>query len=254
MADMDDSSSSTDDVLATAQTLKNRAMHIATGGPRDDPDYARLRQALCARSDVRPYLPRFLTICRDPGEFWAFIQPQFGSYRERRDYLNGQFEPLLAHLEQADALPAQGSITATLNRVDSQHVRAAWQKAVDRRTQDPAGAITVARTLLESVCKHILDEEGVSYPDKEDLPGLYWRAARQVRLAPDQHTEQGIRRLLGNCQAIVQEVGVLRNRMGDAHGRSKGDERADARHAELAVNLAGTVATFLVATWEDQDR
>jgi len=92
--------------------------------------------------------------------------------------------------------------------------------------------------VLESVCKHIFDEEGVAYPEKEDLLGLYWQAAGQVRLAPDQHTEQGIRRLLGNCQVIVQEMGILQNRRGDAHSRSKDDEKPHTRQAELAVNFA----------------
>lgn len=30
-----------------------------------------------------------------------------------------------------------------------------WRKGFDRRLQDPEGAITIARTLLEFICKHI---------------------------------------------------------------------------------------------------
>lgn len=37
---------------------------------------------------------------------------------------------------------------------------------------DPEGAITAARTLLETVCKHILDERGVDYEADADLPAL----------------------------------------------------------------------------------
>ncbi|MGD0462087.1 MAG: abortive infection family protein [Tepidisphaeraceae bacterium] len=40
------------------------------------------------------------------------------------------------------------------------------------------------------------------------------------------------------------------NRLSDAHGRRKTAARPLARHAELAVNLAGAMATFLVATLE----
>ena len=39
------------------------------------------------------------------------------------------------------------------------------------RQDDPEGAITAARTLLETVCKHILDETEVDY-SKDDLPTL----------------------------------------------------------------------------------
>jgi hypothetical protein len=44
--------------------------------------------------------------------------------------------------------------------IDIRSVSEMWHKALDRRTDDPDGAITAARTLLETVCKHILDELG----------------------------------------------------------------------------------------------
>lgn len=45
-------------------------------------------------------------------------------------------------------------------------------------------------------------------------------------------------------------LGALRNRLSDAHGKGKGGVKAAPRHAELAVNLAGSTALFLLATWE----
>ncbi|WP_042491478.1 abortive infection family protein, partial [Sphingomonas parapaucimobilis] len=56
--------------------------------------------------------------------------------------------------------------------------------------------------------------------------------------------------ILGNCQSVVESLGALRNKLGDAHGGGPKRARPAARHAELAVNLAGSMATFLVATWE----
>lgn len=38
--------------------------------------------------------------------------------------------------------------------------------------------------------------------------------------------------------------------MSDARGKGKGGVKAAPRHAELAVNLAGSTALFLLATWE----
>src|SRR5262249_26756846 len=139
---------------------------------------------------------------------------------------------------------------AGLNKIDSAHIQLAWSKALDRRTTDPEGAITAARTLLESTCKHILDGEGVSYDDKADLPKLYSIVALQLNLAPSQHTEQVFRQILGGCHSVVEGLGSMRNRLGDAHGIGKSGVRPASRHAELAVNLAGTVATFLLHTWE----
>lgn len=39
----------------------------------------------------------------------------------------------------------------------------------DSRAADSEGAITAARSLLESVCKHILDAASVTYDDSADL-------------------------------------------------------------------------------------
>lgn len=49
-----------------------------------------------------------------------------------------------------------------LSSIDSERVKRLWTKALERRVSDPDGAITAARTLLESVCKHILDDRGVT--------------------------------------------------------------------------------------------
>jgi hypothetical protein len=42
--------------------------------------------------------------------------------------------------------------------------------------------------------------------------------------------------------------------IGDAHGQGKLAIKLKARHAELVVNLAGTMASFLVSTWDERQR
>lgn len=147
--------------------------------------------------------------------------------------------------------PVDQAVAEALSTVDSEHVRIAWKKAMDRRESDPEGAITAARTLLESVCKFILDENGIPYNDKDDLPKLYATGARELNLAPSQHPEQVFRQILGGCHAVVEGLSALRNRLGDAHGKGKAVPRPDSRYAELAVNLAGAIATFIVETWSE---
>jgi hypothetical protein len=137
-----------------------------------------------------------------------------------------------------------------LEKFDAAHVQAAWSKALDRRSSDPEGAITSARTLIESVCKHILDEAKVSYDDTADLPKLYKQTAEILKLAPSQHTEQIFKQILGGCTSVVEGLGSLRNRLSDAHGKGRIGIKPAPRHAELAVNLSGTLANYLLATWE----
>jgi hypothetical protein len=118
-----------------------------------------------------------------------------------------------------------------------------------RRSSDPEGAITSARTLLETVCKLILDDLGVAHSD-DDLPKLYGKVARELRLAPSEYTEEAFKQILGGCWSVVNGLGTLRNRLSDSHGQGALPVRPAERHAELAVNLAGAMAAFLVATLE----
>ena len=146
--------------------------------------------------------------------------------------------------------PADATISNTLAKFEPEQVHARWTAALDRRSDDPAGAITLARTLLEDVCRWLLDDLDIPAADQDDLPALYRKLSKGLKLAPDDHSEQVFKQILGNCQSIVESLGALRNKLGDAHGGGPKRARPAARHAELAVNLAGSMATFLVATWD----
>lgn len=148
--------------------------------------------------------------------------------------------------------PADASISATLAAFDPTQVHARWTMAMERRASEPAGAITLARTLLEDVCKWILDQAGETWQEADDLPVLYRKLAKVLKLAPDDHTEQVFKQILGSCQSVVESLGALRNKLSDAHSSGPKRARPQPRHAELAVNLAGAMATFLVATWEER--
>lgn len=146
--------------------------------------------------------------------------------------------------------PADAAISDTLAKFEPEQVHARWTAAMDRRSDDPAGAITLARTLLEDVCRWLLHDLDIPAADQDDLPTLYRKLSKALKLAPDDHSEQVFKQILGNCQSVVESLGALRNKLGDAHGGGPKRARPAARHAELAVNLAGSMATFLVATWE----
>jgi Abortive infection C-terminus len=73
--------------------------------------------------------------------------------------------------------------------------------------------------------------------------------AEHLNLAPNQHTEVAFKSVLGGCQIVVQYLATIRNRLGDAHGTGRAPVRPAHRHAALVINLAGTVAAFLVETY-----
>lgn len=220
-----------------------------TGGVRTD-NYREIRSRLIGDSVCKERLPQCVLGCRTLDEFWGFIKPTYATYAERREFIRESFESLLSFLERATGAPSDGFTTDVLATVNSESISVAWQKALTRRTSDPDGAITIARTLVESVCKHILDEGKTPYSENADLPKLYSLTAASLKLPPSQHTEQVFKQILGGCHGVVEGLGSLRNRLGNAHGSGKVSVRPLPRHAELAVNLAGALATFLLATWD----
>lgn len=149
----------------------------------------------------------------------------------------------------AGTMPPDAAVAEALSKIDVPYIVETWGKALERRTEDPEGAITTARTLLESVCKSILDELKMQYGEDWDLPKLYRLVAKNLELSPDAVADDVLKRTFGGCQSVVEGVGALRNRVSDSHGKGKEPIRAEARHAELAVNLPGSMAKFLVETY-----
>ncbi len=230
--------------------LQNVLVATATSGGSTDVDYVALRAELLSIPAVRASLPKFVHTCRDLSQFWQFIKRKFPTYQERREYLWNEFGPLLTDLESHPQAVLQMTDAQLLTRLSHDAVQAVWQRALERRNADPEGAITSARTLLETVCKHILDDLSIAYDDTADLPKLYRLASDALNIAPSQHSEQVFKQILGGCTAVVEGLGALRNRLGDAHGGGIRRVRPLPRHAQLAVNLAGSMTSFLVATWE----
>jgi hypothetical protein len=139
-----------------------------------------------------------------------------------------------------------------LSFLASDAVRAVWEKALARRHTDPEGAIVSALTLLDRVCKHILDGMNVPYSESADLAAVMKVTLDQLSLAPGQQSEKEFRRILDGAAHVMEGLCSLRDRFGAAHERRSAPGAPSPRHAQLAVNMAGAVATFLVETWEVQ--
>ena len=243
-----------DAVLDDVESLKNILAAKATGERTNETVYHRLRQRLTSHALVQDKLPRFVRTCRTLGEFWPFIKEQSATYAGRRRFLAEQFDPVLTFLQQQAAIPGTGPLDCTVDVLDVSHVTAAWRAALERSASDPGGAITAARTLVVTACQHILDAQGVCDADTDDLPTLYRMTSDSLNLSPSQHAEPVFREILGGCQTVVEGLEALTHSRPDASGSGPAGLRPAARHAELAINLAGTMAAFLLATWESKIR
>lgn len=236
------------------EAFQNLLISWATGGQWNETEYKTLRDELIATAPTKEMLPRFVQSCGDLHQFWSFIKGIAPKYQGRREYLWAEFRPVIDKLRLSGGIisPLDIITTEALGHIDSDFIHEAWQTALRRRFEDPDGAFTAARSLLETVCKHILHDAKVNYDKNADLPKLYHLTSKILNLAPSKYSEEAVKRTLGGIVVTIEGIGSLRNIFGDAHGKSVDSENPDVRHAELAVNVAGALSTFLISTWEAQ--
>ena len=249
-----------DDDLGPAgagEALLSFAIAIAERGPEQVPKHEyqamhkRLFESPIARRASDKALKRYTT----PDLLWGHLRSVAtgsGSWQLRRNAAHELLDPILDALHDQAEMPADDLVATAARRLDAESVREAWSLALDRRDAHPEGAITMARTLLESTLKTILDDREIGYKPTDDLPALYRVVSGALNLGPGTHTEQAFKQILGGCHSVVVGLGSLRNKAGDAHGSGRTLYRAAPRHAALAVNLAGSMALFLIETHETQ--
>ena len=143
-------------------------------------------------------------------------------------------------LEEVESSPDTTELFSDSSLYDVQRL---WTKAKGRAINDPDGAITASKTMIESLCKLILDDCGETYTNKDDFPVLYRKVIELLEFSPNAQTEPEYRKMMGACSQIINSISCIRNRESDSHASQK---IADAIQARFIVNLAGSIALFLV--------
>lgn len=115
---------------------------------------------------------------------------------------------------------------------------------------DPAVAIGSAKELLESTCKTILEDRGVSHQSL-NIPKLHKAVCKELQLLPESiHDDVAgadtLRRILQSHAQIVIGLAELRNLYGSGHGRSGSSAGVQPHHARFAVGTALSTVSFLL--------
>lgn len=246
-----DSAEVPEDLFECTIYLRNTLLGLTTEGGSES-GYKIARKKLMDDISIKKLVPDFVRFSPDAVSVRAALSGVAsgpGSWALRRAHVNDAFNPLLSYLKNGQAA-ADSVISEVLKNYDAPAVQAFWNKALERRSIDPEGAVTAASTLLEEVCKHILEDSGLEWDKKWNIPKLYSEVSKILNLAPSQHQEEIFKTILGNCQSVVQSIGSLRNTGGDAHAGGRSRITFKPRHAALSVNLAGSMALFLIETWQ----
>lgn len=121
----------------------------------------------------------------------------------------------------------------------------------------PYIAIGIAKELIETCCKSILEKSNITYEKKWDLPKLVKETIKLLKLTPDDISNkakaiESNKKILVHLSAVIQSITELRNEYGSGHGKDSKFIGLDPRHARLAVGSASTLAIFLLETYEMQ--
>jgi hypothetical protein len=107
------------------------------------------------------------------------------------------------------------------------------------------------------VCHVVIEAHGESAPKNPSTGALYGQAAdllglKAAAIEGDSEASKAAKQVLQGLMSIAVGMGELRTRVGRGHGGPTASP-ARQRHAELATNAAGTLALFVLDTWQERD-
>ncbi|MDR2580117.1 MAG: abortive infection family protein [Fibromonadaceae bacterium] len=144
--------------------------------------------------------------------------------------------------------------TKELDRIDFEYIHEQKRKCDSKiADKDYNGAVTNARTLVETICLFILESKTKQKHDNDgNLIKLYKSTASLLKMLPSDYEDGDLKQILSGIFSIINGISGLRNTFSDAHGvaPSKKTYKIDERHAVLAVNLARTVSEYLFLSYE----
>lgn len=153
--------------------------------------------------------------------------------------------------------PTIDELSEVAGTLDSKVLRQQVDRIRNAIDDDPDLAIGTSKELLETACKTILADYGVTTDPNWDLTRLVKETRAVLKLVPEDIPDSAkgaeiIRRILGSLAQIPQGVAELRNLYGTGHGKDGTFKGLAARHARLAAGCATTLASFLFETHESR--
>lgn len=150
--------------------------------------------------------------------------------------------------------PASGAERYFGSVLDADYISKQLVRMNSAINEDPELAIGTAKEFVETICKTILLDTGITFAPDIDLPKLVKMVRKELKLLPENVPEQArgadaIKRILGSLGAITQSVAELRGLYGSGHGKHAQSTGLTPRHAQLTVNAASTLGVFFHETY-----
>jgi len=243
------------DRLARAFSLADDVRGFRFCGPSDDPD-----EISAVTFSFRGLATQFAWAASrldDPEirEIAKAINPQIGDNIYEAYELNDALIPVLGRLDelrQADGGIVSRTLAEILRDGDLESVTEEFERTLAMAESDPAGGLTAACSIVESMCKTYLDDNNIARPNDESVKHVWKAVASHIGFDPAALEDDDLKRILRGLSSVVDGLGSLRTHAGTAHGRGRLKYRVRPRHARLAINSAHTLVTFLIETQRER--
>lgn len=126
--------------------------------------------------------------------------------------------------------------TLLKNRLDSQ--------------PEASGVLTASRTLIEAVCKTVLNCLDIEYSEQADLTDISKQLTKSLDLHPSTKTDVALKQLCQGAINMINGIASLRNAHGDAHGRGHASDALPFRHAAIVAYLSCSLARYFLESYE----
>jgi HEPN domain-containing protein len=106
-------------------------------------------------------------------------------------------------------------------------------------------SVTRSIACVESVIRICHEKLGKPLPNKKQLSDL-WKSLRDILQFDKLDSSEATVSLLNSLSGVITNLGSLRNTLGDAHGKGVSPPEVSESIAELAINTASTLSTFII--------
>ncbi|WP_369901145.1 abortive infection family protein [Bacillus manliponensis] len=223
-----------------------------------DEEYREARRIITSIYKINDQeLPEVLRKCRDVSEFVYHYSSRNYDYNyghlEALEEMSNVFNVVLDYLEEQNIEIKVIKVECDIpNELTYQNLIDKVKRCDDRiEQQDYSGAITLARSVVEGVCKEIvLNLTNEKLTGNEDLLKLFKIVRNELNLNPNnEKLKRPLKEVLSGLIKVVEGLNAIRNINGDAHYNKN---KINLHHALLVVNSVKTLVTFLFDTYEYQ--
>lgn len=140
-------------------------------------------------------------------------------------------------------------------KFDNAYIQSQIDVMLNDQESDPTNTIGLAKELIESCCKTILEHYQLP-TNYDNLSKLVKATTKTLKITPDDIPDdipeaKSMKSILGAFASISDGLANLRNTYGRGHGKDNNYKGLSVRHAKLAVGASSTLVHFL---WDSFSR